>query len=462
MDQNVSNGIDGSNQSFLKNETRTTYRTGKPRNVPEWVTLCAIGSVHLFSAMCISLQAPFYPKEAESKGATATEYGLVFGIFEFVAMISSPFLGRYISVVGAKTMLCCGMTLAAVSAILFGLLHYVNDHGFFLSLSLFLRMLEAIGTTSALIAAFSITAALYPDTVATVFSTLEIFYGMGYVVGPSLGGLLFSIPKVGGYVLPFLVMGIAMMMGMLLIYTVVPPINAEADDNVSMFDLLKIPALLLDSVCTVATAITMGYLAATLEPHIREFGLTEVQNGFLFVTSGFTYAITAPLVGRICDRFEGEEKLDKLKRTLSLGAIFVITSYVLIGPCPYTIIPKSLLLCILGLLIHGLGISCLMTPTFIDSICSAIAAGMPNDLSTYGVVSGLWSTSFAFGAFIGPSVSGWLFDLVGFQFGMFFVITLHFSLFLMITFFLAFKRNIWQEVASHDLEKRGKDFDEFN
>ena len=35
-------------------------------------------------------QAPFYPIEAERKGATATEYGLVFGVFELTV-----FLVRY-------------------------------------------------------------------------------------------------------------------------------------------------------------------------------------------------------------------------------------------------------------------------------------------------------------------------------------------------------------------------------
>ena len=35
------------------------------------------------------LQAPFYPAEAEKKGASATQYGLVFGIFELVVFLVS-------------------------------------------------------------------------------------------------------------------------------------------------------------------------------------------------------------------------------------------------------------------------------------------------------------------------------------------------------------------------------------
>jgi hypothetical protein len=35
--------------------------------------------------------------QAERKGASATEYGLVFGVFELASFISSPILGKYVS-----------------------------------------------------------------------------------------------------------------------------------------------------------------------------------------------------------------------------------------------------------------------------------------------------------------------------------------------------------------------------
>ena len=55
------------------------------------VTLCV---THLCNGMCVSLQAPFYPAEAEKKGASATQYGLVFGIFELTVFIVSPIVGK--------------------------------------------------------------------------------------------------------------------------------------------------------------------------------------------------------------------------------------------------------------------------------------------------------------------------------------------------------------------------------
>ena len=44
--------------------------------------------------MNMSLIMFYFIFQAEKKGASATEYGLVFGIFEFVVFIISPIYGQ--------------------------------------------------------------------------------------------------------------------------------------------------------------------------------------------------------------------------------------------------------------------------------------------------------------------------------------------------------------------------------
>ena len=46
--------------------------------------------------MCV-VKAPFYPAEAERKGASATQYGLVFGVFELTVFLVSPVVGRLLT-----------------------------------------------------------------------------------------------------------------------------------------------------------------------------------------------------------------------------------------------------------------------------------------------------------------------------------------------------------------------------
>lgn len=52
-------------------------------------------------------------------------------------------------------------------------------------------------------------------------------------------------------------------------------------------------------------------------------------------------------------------------------------------------------------------------------------SGFPDGIETYGLISGLWTSTFAFGAFFGPSVSGYLYDSVGFRKAVLFIIILH-------------------------------------
>jgi MFS family permease len=51
--------------------------------------------------------------------------------------------------------------------------------------------------------------------------------------------------------------------------------------------------------------------------------------------------------------------------------------------------------------------------------------GFPNNLETYGLISGLWTSTFALGAFVGPSIAGILYDSVGFRNGTMFVVVLN-------------------------------------
>lgn len=61
--------------------------------------------------------------------------------------------------------------------------------------------------------------------------------------------------------------------------------------------------------------------------------------------------------------------------------------------------------------------------------------GFPNNIHTYGLISGMWTSFFALGAFLGPTISGVLFDYFGFRNSINFVIGLQI---LVATMFLLF------------------------
>ena len=82
----------------------------------QWLTIITFVIVNFCNAMCVSMQvdfnlqapikhcpqAPFYPREAVSKGLKVWHFGLVFGAFEITVFLVSPIIGASIKKIGVK------------------------------------------------------------------------------------------------------------------------------------------------------------------------------------------------------------------------------------------------------------------------------------------------------------------------------------------------------------------------
>ncbi|CAG2069398.1 unnamed protein product, partial [Timema podura] len=86
-------------------------------------------------------------------------------------------------------------------------------------------------------------------------------------------------------------------------------------------------------------------------------------------------------------------------------------------------------------------------------LCSR-AYGFPNNLETYGLISGLWTSTFALGAFIGPSLAGILYDSVGFRKATMFVVGLNLLVCVVVVIFVCCARrpHFYKEVTPEDVK----------
>ena len=57
-------------------------------------------------------------------------------------------------------------------------------------------------------------------------------------------------------------------------------------------------------------------------------------------------------------------------------------------------------------IITGFGVGAQLVSAFSEAQKAALAHGFPDYLSTYSLVSSLWTSTFALGAFVGPVASG--------------------------------------------------------
>ena len=78
------------------------------------------------------------------------------------------------------------------------------------------RFLDGMADAATWGAIISIMMKLFPDKVATIMSWTEMAFGLGYSLGPAVGGVFYDL---GGFKLPFIVVGfIALMVAFALIF----------------------------------------------------------------------------------------------------------------------------------------------------------------------------------------------------------------------------------------------------
>lgn len=400
------------------------------------ITLVVFSVAQFCNAVCVSLQAPFYPSEAEKKGATATQYGLVFGIFELTVFLVSPIYGKFLNKIGAKFINNAGIFTVSVMSILFGFLDRIDDTNTFIGMSFAIRIVEALGNAAFVTSAFSIVAKEFPKNVGGAFATMETFFGLGLIAGPTVGGALYEL---GGYTLPFVSLGIVLLLAATFTCCMLPATGAEPNTSESsrgsLFAALRLPSILLAIFSILSTSISIGFLQATLEPHMRPLGLTPFQMGLMFVLNGATYAVSAPCWGWLCDRWLSPRSVT------AFGAVTVAVAFLFVGPVPFLPIDMSLSVIVCALIVHGVGMGAELVSTFTGAHRDAIANGFPDDLSTYGLISGIWTSAFALGCFIGPSVGGVLLDHIGFAWSTVIIVALHILVFVSTTTFIWCRRS---------------------
>lgn len=411
-------------------ENKTKLRYSKH----QWAIFISICFISAGCGMSYSIQAPFYPDEAEKKGASSTVSGFVLGVFELVNFIVCPIYGKNIGAIGPKFMLVAGCFVMSVCSILYGCLDLVPAGVPFITLSFAVRIIEALGQAGFVTASYAIIGQEFPDNVASTFSGLETTYGVGKIVGPSVGGILYES---GGFPLPFASTGSVLLAASVVTFLILPKLTESPQKSGSLLKLATLPGMAFCYYSVTATAFSVGFLTALLELHLRSFDITPSVMGLMFVIDGATYAVFSPLWGIIVDRYIHRKIL------CGIGALFISVAFLLIGPATFFPIEPSLWLIIIALAVHGSGAAGVYVAAFMDWNQEAFLNGYPDNIETYGLVSGLWASSIALGCFLGPSVSGMLNDAVGFRNSSLVVVGLH-----VLVMFLSFGFYHWRKLKS--------------
>ncbi len=164
--------------------------------------------------------------------------------------------------------------------------------------------------------------------------------------------------------MPFVVLGIGFLAIAVLCILILPAPEDLPDDieKKGMWKVFKIPGVLVCAIGISATALSMGFISATLEPHIRQFDLSNLVVGFIFICNGGMYAISSPFWGYLVDKGFDEKILS------FIGAIIILAGFLIVGPVSFLPIDPTVTLVVIGLILHGIGTGGILVPSFSDAL----------------------------------------------------------------------------------------------
>ena len=253
----------------------------------------------------LALQPPLYPLIAEQKGASPSQYGFVFGILNLSALIFAPLFGHYGNQIGSTYLYYMGSFCQGVISILFGLLEYVTTTDTFIGLSYGLRFVNGIADAAVWGASLAILLKMFPDKATTLMSYTEMCLALGYVLGPSIGSLLYEM---GGFMLPYQVVG-----GILVVASICLCVSLPNVDHLTLTDshsvlnkpmkakhILKEFTLVLPFIDNFLNYASYGLIEAMLEPHMRNsLHCSQRDVSYAFLISGVVYFVVAPITGLV-------------------------------------------------------------------------------------------------------------------------------------------------------------------
>ena len=329
---------------------------------------------------------PILGRYAERFGANGLQVGLMFASFSVAQMVFAPILGRISDKVGRKPVIVFSLIGTAVGS-------FVTGAAGALWVLFLGRILDGASGASVAVAQGAVADIAPPEQRARLMGMLGAAFGVGFVVGPALGGLA----ALGGPHVPFYLAGSIAAVNAVAAMIRLPETKPDTSHITEKSQRGSALSPALKRFALVGFLSMLGFAGFEATFSIwgeKQFGFTEGSASIVFVFVGVTLvAVQGGLIGPLTQRL-GSRKL------LRIGLSLVAVGLLLLGVTT----TWPMLFVALFLLSLGQGIS--------GPSGSALVAELA-PVERRGEAIGYQQSTAAFGRVAGPVMAGALFDQVG-------------------------------------------------
>jgi MFS family permease len=329
--------------------------------------------------------APILGRYADRFGANGFEVGLLFASFSLAQMVFAPILGRWSDRIGRKPVLIISLLGSAVGSFITGAAGalWVLFAG---------RIIDGASGASISVAQGAVTDIGSPQQRARMLGLLGMAFGVGFVIGPALGGLA----SLGGPHVPFYLAGVLALINAGAAIIRLPETRTREHRGV-------LPVRRRTSPRTITSYVVIGFLAtvpfAGFEATFslfggRRFNFTEGSTALVFLGVGVLMSVVqGALISPFTKRFGSV-------RLVVFGQAFVAVGLLALGASTML----AALCFSLVLMVLGAGVA---TPSL-----TALVANSADD-DRRGEMLGVQQSASAFARVIGPPLAGLAFDGIG-------------------------------------------------
>jgi DHA1 family tetracycline resistance protein-like MFS transporter len=342
---------------------------------------------------------PFLSFYAREYGASGVTVGAVVGVYSIMQFFFAPVWGRLSDRIGRRPVILISLTASCTGYYLFGAAHS-------LAILFVSRLIAGAGGANIGTAQAYIADTTTPENRAKGMGLIGAAFGMGFILGPPLSGILAAVgTKHGmtGNLLPGLAAGTLSLTALLIAFFVLP--ESKAPDSTirssvppqfdrRVWQQLGTHAMLGAIIGALfLTLLTVSGMETSITLHARDrFRFVQMDMAYYFLFMGVIVAgIQGGLIGKLAKAL-GERTL------ISIGAVSFTIGLALV-PSVHRV---TLLYVVAFFIAVGQG---LCYPSLTSLVSKASAASEQG--SMLGLASGLGSLA----RFLGPIGSGFLYDL---------------------------------------------------
>jgi len=367
-------------------KTGPAFAVAKKERTPMPAGYWIIWTTVALDLVGFGIVVPILGRYAERFGANGLQVGLMFASFSIAQMVFAPILGRISDKVGRKPVIVFSLIGTAVGS-------FVTGAAGALWVLFLGRILDGASGASVAVAQGAVADIAPPEQRARLMGMLGAAFGVGFVVGPALGGLA----ALGGPHVPFYLAGSIAAINAIAAMIRLPETKPDTSHITEKHQRGSALSPALKRFALVGFLSMLGFAGFEATFSIwgeKQFGFTEGSASIVFVFVGVTLvAVQGGLIGPLTQRL-GSRKL------LRVGLSLVAAGLLLLGVTT----TWPMLFVALFLLSLGQGMS--------GPSGSALVAELA-PVERRGEAIGYQQSTAAFGRVAGPVMAGALFDHVG-------------------------------------------------